>query len=347
MYIITGGAGFLGSALVWELNRRGVADILVVDNLASTEKWKNLVGLDYLSYMHRDRFIDLIRGDALEDAVENEFGPSGFSGRIKGIVHLGACSSTTERDADFLMRNNLEYSKTLCAYALSRGIRYIQASSAATYGDGSLGFDDDADVLERLRPLNMYGYSKQLFDLWAKRTERLSHLASIKFFNVYGPNEYHKEGMRSMVVKAVEQIKAGGSIGLFKSYRDDFADGGQQRDFVYVKDCARVMAVLLENPGVNGIFNLGTGRARSWNDLARAVFKAMNLEPVIKYVDMPEILQGKYQYYTQADMGRLDEAFRAVGAGTSADFHSLESGVADYVRNYLLKDNAYLENDGE
>jgi ADP-L-glycero-D-manno-heptose 6-epimerase len=325
----------IGSALLWELNRRGIDDILVVDNLGSSEKWKNLVHAGYLAYMQRDEFLRQVRQDSLDAAMELEFAGSGVKGKIQGLVHLGACSSTTERDADFLMRNNLEYSKTLCDFALTRGIRYIQASSAATYGDGSQGFDDDARALEKLSPLNMYGYSKHLFDLWARRTGRLPHLASVKFFNVYGPNEYHKGDMRSVAHKAFYQIKESGRVGLFRSYHPEYADGGQLRDFVYVKDCASALADLLLKPEINGIFNMGTGRARSWNDLARAVFAAMRLEPVIEYIEMPEALRGKYQYYTEARMERLSGSLEL-------NMRSLEDGVADYVQNYLLKDDPYL-----
>lgn len=339
MYIITGGAGMIGSALLWELNNRGVSDILIVDNLGTSEKWKNLVGGDYLAYMHRDVFLRHIKDDSLEEAVELEFAQRRGFGKLRGVVHMGACSATTERDADFLMSNNLEYSKLLCDYALGKGARYVQASSAATYGDGSRGFDDDAEKLDDLAPLNMYGYSKHLFDLWARRTGRLGSLASIKFFNVYGPNEYHKGDMRSVVHKAFYQILETGKVKLFRSYREEYKDGGQLRDFVYVKDCAAVLADLLEHPGVNGLFNLGTGRARSWNDLANAVFKAMGREPNIEYIEMPELLRGKYQYYTEANMERLGAAMRGV---RPLDMRALEDGVADYVQNYLMKEDQYL-----
>lgn len=340
MHIITGAAGFIGSALLRELNNRGISNILAVDNLGESEKWQNLVKGQYLAYLHRDDFIQRIREDNLLDSLEPEFGPPSFPGgisRVKAIFHLGACSSTTERDADYLIQNNLEYSKTLCDYALRRGIRFIQASSAATYGDGAQGFEDDPAKLADLRPLNMYGYSKHLFDLWALRTHRLDSIASVKFFNVYGPNEYHKGDMRSMVHKAFGQVRASGRIRLFKSYREDYADGGQVRDFIYVKDCADILVKLAEKPRANGLFNLGTGRARSWNDLAAAVFAAMEAEPEVEYIPMPEELQGKYQYFTQAEMQRLEEALEE-----QLVFHTLEAGVADYVRNYLMTDDQYL-----
>ncbi len=323
MYIVTGGAGFIGSALIWKLNSLGIDDILVVDNLGSTEKWKNLVGRSFRDYLHRDDFMQTLRA-------------KGLPGGIKAIFHLGACSSTTERDLDFLFRNNLEYSKTLARHALDRGIRFINASSAATYGDGSQGFDDDPAKLRELRPLNGYGYSKQLFDLWAQREGALSSIASLKFFNVYGPNEYHKGDMRSVAAKAFREIGATGRMRLFASNCPDYPDGGQMRDFIYVKDCADVMWHLAEHPETGGVFNLGTGKARTWNDLAQAVFKAMGREAAIDYVPMPEHLAGKYQNFTQAKMDRLAET------GCPLPGWSLEDGVADYVGNYLLKDEAYL-----
>lgn len=324
MYIVTGGAGMIGSAVVWELNRRGVDDILIVDNLACTEKWKNLVHLRYADYAHRDAFIRDVRQGHWPDGVE-------------AVIHMGACSSTTERDADFLMENNFHYSRDLCRFALRAGARFINASSAATYGDGGLGFSDALELMPRLRPLNMYGYSKKLFDMWALREGTLQNLVSLKFFNVYGPNEYHKGTMRSVVCKAVPQIQESGTLRLFRSDRPDYEDGGQKRDFVYVKDCAALMVWFVEHTDVNGVFNVGTGQARSWNDLARAVFHAMDREPSIEYIDMPDTLKGKYQYFTQADMGWM----RRVGCDFA--FRSLEEGVDDYVRHYLTTDNPYLQ----
>ena len=323
MYIVTGGAGFIGSAVVWRLNQAGIDDILIVDNLGTTEKWKNLVGLRYVDYMHRDEFVRRIReGKAPE--------------RVQAVIHMGACSSTTERDADFLMENNVHYSQEVCRYAFACGARYVHASSAATYGDGSQGFSDDAAGLDKLRPLNMYGYSKQLFDLWAVREKLIGRIASLKFFNVYGPNEYHKDDMRSMVCKAVEQIRASGELKLFSSDRPDYADGGQMRDFVYVKDCVEIIWWLLEHPEANGVLNVGSGKARTWNDLAAAVFAALERPAAVVYMDMPEALKGKYQYFTQADMGWLERL------GCPVAFHSLEDGVRDYVRNYLVGES-YLD----
>jgi ADP-L-glycero-D-manno-heptose 6-epimerase len=323
MIIITGGAGFIGSAMAWELNRQGVRDILVVDNLGSTNKWRNLVGLKYHRYIHKDEFLGLTKTRYME-------------GRIEAVIHMGACSSTTEADCDYLVHNNLEYSKTLCRFALERDARFIYASSAATYGDGSRGFDDSDEAMEALQPLNMYGYSKHLFDLWLKGDGLLEKVAGLKFFNVFGPNEYHKDDMRSVVCKAFTQIRQTGKLKLFKSYRQEYAHGEQRRDFVYIKDCVRVIDWLLKNRGVGGIFNVGTGQARTWNDLARSVFAAMGRETQVEYVDMPDTLRGKYQYYTCADLKKL------AGRGCDVDFRSLEDGIADYVQNYLMHGYAHM-----
>jgi len=323
MYIVTGGAGFIGSGVVYQLNRLGVDDILVVDHLDSGEKWKNLRGLRFSDYLDRTRFLEIAQS-----------GRDPFA--AKALIHLGACSATTEFNAAFLMENNYRYSQTLCRFCLERGIRFIHASSAATYGDGALGFSDDPGGLEALRPFNPYGYSKHLFDLWAKREGLLSRFAALKFFNVFGPNEYHKGDMKSVVCKAYEQIKAGGSVRLFQSYRDGCPDGGQSRDFVYLKDCLEVIGWLVEHPGVNGVFNLGTGQARSFNDLACAVFAAMDVAYNVEYIEMPEAIRDKYQYFTEARVDRLRSA------GYTAAFASLEDAVGDYVKNYLAAPSPFL-----
>ncbi|WP_461210636.1 ADP-glyceromanno-heptose 6-epimerase [Desulfocurvus sp. DL9XJH121] len=323
MHIVTGGAGFIGSAFVWKLNEMGVDDVVVVDNLASTEKWKNLVNRRYVDYFHRDDFLDMILHDELPFEVHS-------------VTHMGACSSTTELDADFLMENNYRYSVALATWCLEHGARFINASSAATYGDGARGFADDEDAVGALRPLNMYGYSKQLFDLWALRAGCMGRLASLKFFNVFGPNEYHKGDMMSVICKAYSQIGETGSMRLFKSYHPDYPDGGQKRDFVYVKDCVDVMWWLLDNPDVGGLFNVGTGSARTWNDLARSVFAAMNVPEDIHYIEMPEALRGKYQYFTEATMDKL------AAAGCPVEFMSLEDAARDYVQNYLSQPYPYL-----
>ncbi len=318
MYIVTGGAGFIGSAMVWKLNCMGIEDILIVDNLGTSSKWNNLVGLRYRDYIHKSVCIEKIRSGR-------------FHKQVDGIIHMGACSSTTEQDADYLMENNFHYTRTLAEYALNQGARFIYASSAATYGDGSRGFDDDPETMDHLMPLNMYGYSKQLFDMWVKKNGLLDSVVGLKFFNVFGPNEYHKGDMKSVICKAFHQITATGTMELFKSYRPEYKDGEQQRDFVYIKDCVDVMWWLVTHREVGGIFNVGTGKARTWNDLVRSVFTAMKRQPSIRYVDMPLTIRDAYQYYTHASMERL----RA--AGYTLPMRSLEEAVADYVTTYLAR----------
>ncbi|MDH4202219.1 MAG: ADP-glyceromanno-heptose 6-epimerase [Phycisphaerae bacterium] len=322
MILVTGGAGFIGSAIVAQLNARGIDDILVVDILGRDQRWKNLRNLRYADYLEADDFSEMVSESDLEINLE-------------AIIHMGACSDTTEADCSYLVKNNYEFSKLLAGWALEMDARFIYASSAATYGDGEKGFADDEDALETLRPLNMYGYSKHMFDLWCKQQGLLDRFVGIKYFNVFGPNEYHKAGMRSFVIKAFEQINETGGVKLFKSHRPDYTDGGQVRDFIYVKDAVDMTLFFLENPEVSGIFNVGTGNARNWKDLAKATFAAMGIESNIEYIDMPDILRDKYQYFTQATMDKL----RAVGY--SKDTTTLEDAVADYVQNYLMKD-AYL-----
>lgn len=323
MILVTGGAGFIGSAIVAELNARGIEDILVVDILGKDQRWKNLRNLRYADYLEADDFSDMVSDADLDINLD-------------AIIHMGACSDTTEADCSYLVKNNYEFSKLLAGWALEMDARFIYASSAATYGDGSQGFADDEDALETLRPLNMYGYSKHMFDLWCHRQGLLDRFVGIKYFNVFGPNEYHKAGMRSFIIKAFEQINATGAVKLFKSHRPDYTDGGQLRDFIYVKDAVDMTLFFLDNQDVSGIFNVGTGNARNWNDLARATFAAMGIEPKIEYIDMPEILRDKYQYFTQADTDKL----RA--AGCTKETATLEAAITDYVQNYLMKD-AYIE----
>ena len=323
MIIVTGGAGFIGSAFVWRLNREGIRDIIIVDQLGTDDKWKNLVGLTFTDYIHKDEFIEM----AIADEVPFE---------VSSVVHMGACSSTTERDADYLWENNYLYSREVADWALRHNARFIYASSAATYGDGSSGFSDDHEIISRLKPSNMYGYSKQVFDLWVLKNKLEKKMAGIKFFNVYGPNEYHKGDMVSVIYKAFHQIQETGKVCLFKSYKKEYPNGGQMRDFIYVKDCVNVMWWLLENPSVNGIYNLGTGRARTWNDLIAAVFSSMGRKTNIQYIEMPESLRNQYQYFTQAQMDKLKKT------GCHVNFSSLEDSVRDYVTNYLQNADPYL-----
>jgi ADP-L-glycero-D-manno-heptose 6-epimerase len=322
MIIVTGGAGFIGSAIVAALNKRGIDNIVVVDDLGSDMRWKNLVNLSFADYINKDDFLELV----LEDDFHQD---------IKTIFHMGACSSTTETNASYLIQNNFQYTKLLASWAFEHDIRFIYASSAATYGDGSKGFSDDEEKLGELAPLNMYGYSKQLFDLWARRHGLLEQIVGLKYFNVFGPNEYHKADMRSFVLKAYEQIRSEGKVKLFKSYNPDYPDGQYKRDFLYVKDAVDMTLFFMDNPQVNGIFNIGTGNARTWNDMVKAVFAAMDKKPDIEFVDMPENLQKQYQYFTQADMTKLSTA------GCKLPITPLELAVTDYVKNYLIN-NGYL-----
>jgi ADP-L-glycero-D-manno-heptose 6-epimerase len=323
MIIVTGGAGFIGSAFVWKLNCEGIEDVILVDRLGTSDKWKNLVPLRFEDYLHKEDFFEMICRDDLPFEVS-------------AIVHMGACSSTTERDADYLWENNFSYTRTLAEWALDHDVRFIYASSAATYGDGSKGFSDDHVKIPSLRPINMYGYSKQVFDLWALRRKLENKMAGVKFFNVFGPNEYHKGDMTSVIFKAFHQIRQTGKVRLFKSYLPEYPDGGQMRDFVYVKNCVDVLWWLLGHPEANGIFNLGTGKARTWNDLIHAVYAAMGMKPDIEYIEMPEGLRNQYQYFTQAQMNKLEKA------GCPVDFSSLEDSVRDYVQNYLQKTDPHL-----
>jgi len=320
MIVVTGGAGFIGSALVWALNRRGLDDILIVDYLGTDEKWKNLVPL---------RFSDYLDGDTFIERLENR----DFGSRIHAILHLGACSSTTETDAGYLMENNYRYTARLGQWQEDHThCRFIYASSAATYGAGERGYSDDESKLSELRPLNMYGYSKQLFDLHALRKGWLKRIVGLKYFNVFGPNEYHKGDMRSVIHKAFPGVRDEGVIRLFMSHRSDYGHGEQVRDFIYVKDAVEMTLFFLENREANGIFNVGTGTARTWNDVATSMFAALDRPPSIEYIPMPENLQGKYQYTTRAEMDKI----RA--AGCTHECRPLEDSVREYIRDYLARD---------
>jgi len=315
MIVVTGAAGFIGSCVVSRLNREGIDQILAVDVLRENDKWMNLRHLDFYDYLDRSMLHSFLEG-------RND---------IEAIIHLGACSATTERDAAYLMENNYRFTLRLAEYALARHIRFIYASSAATYGGGEKGYDDDESKIHELRPLNMYGYSKQLFDLKARREGWLNKIAGLKFFNVYGPNEYQKGDMASVVYKAFNQIQQTGRVKLFRSHRPEYADGEQLRDFVYVQDTLDVIWFLLNHKNVNGLFNVGSGKARSFKDLVSATFKAMDLPVQIDYIDMPESLRDKYQYFTEAKMDKLRRM------GFTQEGTSLEEGVGDYVRNYLAQ----------
>jgi ADP-L-glycero-D-manno-heptose 6-epimerase len=311
--IVTGGAGFIGSCIIRTLNDSGIGDIIVVDDIAHTDKWKNLRNKSFTEYIHKDTFLNRLRD--LED--------------ITHIIHMGACSDTTERDFDYLYRNNCAYSMALWDYCAASNIPFICASSAATYGDGALGFDDEADI-NRLRPLNGYGYSKHLFDLWVERRKnRPPQYVGLKLFNVYGPNEYHKGAMASMVCHGFSQIQKDGVMRLFRSHRPDYADGGQLRDFIYVRDVCRVIMFFINNPDKSGLFNVGTGRARSFNELAVGVFAALGIQPNIEYVEMPEHLKDRYQYYTEAKTDKLRST------GYTDPFMDISEGAEDYIRGYL------------
>mgnify|MGYP001246585358 FL=1 len=316
MVVVTGGVGFIGSAIIQALNARGATDLIVVDETDHPEKKKNLTSLKYSELKQKDAFLN---------SVLNRSVP-----KVEAIIHMGACSSTTETDEAFLIRNNYNYTRHLAEYALERGIRFIYASSAATYGNGENGYSDDESKLETLEPLNLYGESKQRFDRWAKEQGVLDRMVGLKYFNVFGPNEYHKEDMQSMVRKGFMQAQDTGKIQLFKSYQTEYADGGQERDFLYVKDAVEMTLFFLDHPDLNGIFNVGAGVARNWIDLATAVFKAMGKEPQIEFIDMPDSIRAQYQYHTCAGIEKIRSA------GYTRSITSLEDAITDYIQNYLL-----------
>jgi ADP-L-glycero-D-manno-heptose 6-epimerase len=318
--VLTGGAGFIGSCFLWKLNQEGITDVLVVDEMDAELKRKNLEGKRFVEFIDKDEFLP-----RLSDAK--------FSG-VKTIVHMGACSSTILNDPEVYRRDNLEYSKTLGTWARERRAKYLYASSAATYGDGSKGFDDDDRMTPSLEPLNLYGRSKQDFDLWVLAHGLQQEFTGFKFFNVFGPNEYHKGEMRSVICKNFHIAEKEGRIKLFKSYRPEYEDGGQKRDFVYVKDVVDIMYFFFTHPEKSGIYNVGTGHARTWNDLARAIFAAQGKEPVIEYIGMPETLKSRYQYFTEAKTDKLK------AAGYTKPCRTLEEAVRDYAG--YLKSDAHL-----
>jgi ADP-L-glycero-D-manno-heptose 6-epimerase len=319
--LVTGGAGFIGSALVWQLNALGLDRVVVADRLGTSDKWRNLAPLAFEDYLEAESLLDRLESGAL--------------GRFDLVLHMGACSSTLERDATFLVHNNFEFTKRLAHWSLAHEARFVYASSAATYGDGAEGMEDvirSPRDLGRLRPLNAYGYSKQLFDQYALANGILDQIVGLKFFNVYGPNEAHKGEMRSLVQKAYEQVRETGRVKLFKSYRPEYADGEQRRDFVYVKDVVAMSLYLAMHPQAGGLFNIGSGIAHSWLDLTAALFAAMGQKPAIEFIEMPESMRDRYQYFTQADISRL------TGMGFQQPQLSLTAAIADYIQGYVMPD---------
>ena len=325
LIVVTGGAGFIGSNIAGDLARR--ADVVVCDRFGADHRWRNIAKHDMADILAPEQLFDFL------DAHVQQ---------VTAVIHMGAISATTESDVDLILDSNFRLSRDLWRWCGAHASRLIYASSAATYGGGECGFSDDDDprFLARLKPLNAYGWSKHLFDRFVARSlargeNSPRQWAGLKFFNVYGPNEYHKGSMQSVVARIYPRVAAGKPVKLFRSHRPDYADGGQQRDFVYVDDCIRVAGWLLDHPTVSGLFNVGCGQARSFADLARTVFRAVDREPDITYIDTPLEIRDKYQYFTQAETTKLRQA------GFSEDFTALEAGVTDYVRNYLAGDDPY------
>ena len=317
MFIVTGGAGLIGSNLVAALNTRGHNNILVVDHLNHPAKEENLKQLKFRDYADKQEFRTRIQADKELSA--------------QTVFHLGACSATTETDKAYLDSNNLAYTQELCQWSRKRNIRFIYASSAATYGDGENGYVDDEEALETLKPLNLYGQSKHDFDCWAHKHGLLQYIVGLKYFNVYGPGEDHKGNMRSVVNKAWHQIRETGKLELFRSHRPEFADGCQQRDFLYVKDAVAITLFFHDHPEVSGLFNAGTGTPHTWLELAHAIFAAMQNNPNIAFIDMPEEIREKYQYFTSADISKLRHA------GFSQPFTTLQDAVSAYIETLNAK----------
>lgn len=333
MILITGGAGFIGSATIWQLNQRGRSDLIVVDTFGSNSKWQNLAPLDFHQLLHRDQLLDWLESPANRKTIE-------------AVIHLGACSSTSEADTTYLLKNNVQYSEKLWQFCTQENRPFIYASSAATYGQGEHGYSD-ATPPRTLKASNAYGFSKQVFDCWAVNQAAAPRCwAGLKFFNVFGPNEYHKGDMRSLVAKAVPQIKETGNLKLFRSHHPEFGDGEQTRDFVYIKDVVKVIDHFVRDfTGCrqipSGLYNVGTGKARTFKDLATATFKAMGKTPQFEWIETPEHLRQHYQYFTEADSTRLLEV-----AGYTEGFGELEDSISDYVGSYLKGSPArYLEVD--
>lgn len=315
--LLTGAAGFIGSYLLGYLNDKGFANIIIADDFSEEDKWFNFDSKQYIAKVEREELFDWLEKN---------------NPTIDFVYHLGARTDTTEFDYSIHQHLNVEYSQKVWAYCTMKNIPLVYASSAATYGSGELGYSDDHAIVEQLQPLNPYGVSKNEFDKWAlQQTTHPPCWTGLKFFNVYGPNEYHKGRMASVIFHSFNQIQKTGKVKLFRSHRPDFKDGQQLRDFIYVKDVAAACYWLMEHSVTSGLYNLGTGKARSFEDLARATFAGMGKEPVIEYIDMPEDIRDKYQYFTEADMRKLQQA------GYTDSFYSLEEGVGEYVKEYLLK----------
>ncbi len=324
MIVITGGAGFIGSVLAWKFNQLGHKNLFIVDQDArKSAKWDNIKKCTFDIYLESGEFIEKLEKKE-------------FNGKISAIFHMGACSDTTEMDKNYLRENNSGYSERITRWAVENKVYLCYASSAATYGDGESGFSDDDALTPKLKPLNPYGQSKLDFDIWVLKNKLEKQITGFRFFNVYGPNEYHKGAMRSMVQKGFEQVRDTGKLRLFKSYKKEYPDGGQERDFIYVKDVVDAMIWFYQHPKIQGIYNLGRGVAQSWNELADALFKAMGKPKNIEYIEMPDSIKNQYQYFTEADLNKLKQT------GCPSKFKDLDEGVRDYVQNHLLKKDPHI-----
>lgn len=326
MIVVTGAAGFIGSCIVARLNERGETNLVLVDHfedgdLKATKdiRKENLQNKQFVQYIDKKDFLNSVVQDRLNFSIDC-------------LIHMGACSSTTLQDAQYFEENNFQYTLKLAEWALKHNVRFIYASSAATYGDGRFGYKDDEETTRRCQPLNLYGASKQKFDLWVLKNRISNKVVGLKFFNVYGPNEYHKGEMQSVIAKNYQPVATEGKIKLFKSYKKEYKDGEQKRDFIYVKDAVEIVAFFVDHASINGIFNVGAGQAETWNDLAKGLFKAVGKPLSVEYIDMPEDLRSRYQYFTQADVSKL----RSVGY--AKPFMNLEEGIRDYslyLKKYL------------
>ena len=323
MIVITGAAGFIGSAVACALNKLSRADIILSDAFGKKEKWQNICSVRYKHFIHRDNLMDFLHKNPLAE-------------KITAIIHMGACSDTTEPDMDFLLRNNFDYSVSLCQWALQNNVRFIYASSAAVYGDGTRGFSDDDNLTPLLRPLNKYGFSKWMFDMWILENGLKDKVAGLRFFNVFGPNEYHKGSMASVLFHIYHQAIKEKKIRLFESCRSDIAHGDQKRDFVYIDNAVDIILFALDNPGAGGIFNSGTGYAHSFLEVALLLFEGLEMKQKIEYFPMPENLRARYQYYTKADMTKL------FTAGYDKKDDNFKENVMKYVKNYLAPGKRYL-----